>query len=558
MLNSRIIQLEAVVSNQIAAGEVVERPASVVKELLENSIDAGATKIEVEIEGGGIHLIRVRDNGSGILREDLPLAFLRHATSKIQTREDLTSIQSLGFRGEALASIASVSRSRLISRALNQESAWQIQIQNDLSYGIQPAAHPQGTTIEVADLFYNTPVRRKFLRSEKTEFQAIDDILKRLSLAYPSIGFTLKHQQRQIRSFTAISSPKEEMSRIGKICGLQFIEQAIGFSTENNGMQLKGWLAPPQLGHRHADCQYFFVNQRMVKDRLLSHALKSVYQQEPQYVEGTYPSYVLFLTIDPKEVDVNVHPTKQEVRFSESRFVHDFITKCIAMALTKRQEIAQPVPTQVSSNTVASVFPTKASFSREEVVGHIFSEKKAAIASTPKIASFFLQRYGFSEDEKGVILIDLIKSKSSLIRFYLENEWGHVPQKTLLFPLPIALKAGVNLTQEKLNLLESIGLFFRMENRSSLVLLAQPSFLEEEELGRSLSHFISGMPLHWTREAVCQCFADCPSLQSLHKLLKSGFADHLENWLDKVPTGMWIRLTHQKLQSFFELKIQEV
>ena len=321
---NKIEKLSPLLANQIAAGEVIERPAAVVKELVENSLDAGATKIELDIEQGGMRLIRVRDNGAGIPKEDLGLALSRHATSKIKKLTDLEKIMSLGFRGEALASISSVSRLTLTS-AVADASGHQIKTEGtDQISDSQPAAHPQGTTIEVRDLFFNTPARKKFLRTEKTEFEHIDELVKRIALSVFNVNFTLKHNQKLIRQYRVANTLLEREQRVSSLCGATFIENALRIESEITGLKLSGWAALPTFSRAQADLQYFYVNGRIVRDKLVNHAVRQAYQ-DVMY-GNRYPAFVLFLEIPPEQVDVNVHPTKHEVRFRESRLVHDFVT----------------------------------------------------------------------------------------------------------------------------------------------------------------------------------------------------------------------------------------
>jgi DNA mismatch repair protein MutL len=318
-------------ANQIAAGEVVERPASVVKELLENSLDAGATKIEVDIEKGGHKRIRIKDNGSGIVKSELQLALSRHATSKITTLDDLEQILSLGFRGEALASISSVSRLTLTSRTESQGEAWQAYCEGrEMAVNIQPAAHPVGTTIDVADLFYNTPARRKFLRTEKTEFQHIEEVIKRIALSYPKVSFVLKHNDKVVKRFIA-DKAGSLATRIGAVVGQKFVQNAVHISTEYEGLHIDAWLGNEAMLRSSNDCQFSFVNGRGMRDKLIMHAIRQAYESVWGVVEQ--PSFVVYLTVNPKDVDVNVHPAKHEVRFQQGRLVHDFICKTVSDAL---------------------------------------------------------------------------------------------------------------------------------------------------------------------------------------------------------------------------------
>jgi DNA mismatch repair protein MutL len=328
----RIQLLSQRLSNQIAAGEVVERPASVVKELLENSLDAGADRIDIELEQGGVKLVRIRDNGSGVDKDDLPLALSRHATSKISTLDDLERIVSLGFRGEALASISSVSRLNMTSRRHDADKAWQVETEGrDMASTVSPAAHPPGTSVEVRDLFFNTPARRKFLRTEQTEFQRIEDMVKRVALSRFDVQFTVQHNQRVVHRFDRAQTLQERQRRVAQICGPAFIDNALFIELESNGMRLWGWVALPTFSRSQPDLQYFFVNGRVIRDKLVSHALKQAYRDV--LFHGRHPAFVLYLELDPAVVDVNVHPTKHEVRFRDGRLVHDFLFSALHRAL---------------------------------------------------------------------------------------------------------------------------------------------------------------------------------------------------------------------------------
>ncbi len=311
-------------ANQIAAGEVVERPSSVVKELLENCLDAGAKRIDIDVEQGGVKRLQIRDDGHGIAADQLPLALARHATSKIAILEDLEGVASLGFRGEALASISSVSRLTLTSRAADAEQAWQVEAEGrDMQPRVQPAAHPVGTTVEVCDLFFNTPARRKFLRTEKTEFDHLQDVIKRMALARFDVGFHLRHNGKTILALHPAQDDVSQARRIAAVCGDAFLEQAMPINVERNGLHLWGWVGLPTFSRSKADMQHFYVNGRVVSDRLVAHAVRQAYR-DVMY-GGRHPAFVLFLELDPATVDVNVHPTKHEVRFRENRSVHDFL-----------------------------------------------------------------------------------------------------------------------------------------------------------------------------------------------------------------------------------------
>ncbi|MDH1632626.1 DNA mismatch repair endonuclease MutL [Pseudomonas mosselii] len=344
---SRIQLLSPRLANQIAAGEVVERPASVAKELLENSLDSGARRIEVEVEQGGVKLLRVRDNGSGIAPDDLPLALARHATSKIRELEDLEGVLSLGFRGEALASISSVARLTLTSRTADASEAWQVETEGrEMTPRVQPAAHPVGTSVEVRDLFFNTPARRKFLKAEKTEFDHLQEVIRRLALARFDVGFHLRHNGKTIFSLHEAADEMARARRVGTICGPGFLEQALPIDVERNGLRLWGWVGLPTFSRSQADLQYFFVNGRAVRDKLVAHAVRQAYRDV--LFNGRHPTFVLFLECDPTGVDVNVHPTKHEVRFREGRTVHDFLYGTLHRALADvrpEDQLAAPAAT---------------------------------------------------------------------------------------------------------------------------------------------------------------------------------------------------------------------
>jgi len=345
---NRIHILSPRLANQIAAGEVVERPASVIKELIENSVDAGARQLDVEVENGGIKLMRVRDDGKGINKDDLPLALSRHATSKIENLDDLEAVATLGFRGEALASISSVARLTLTSNDGSDASGWSVYAEGrDMAARITPAGHPQGTSVEVRDLFFNTPARRKFLRTEKTEYSRLEDVLKRLALSRFQLGFSLKNNGRVVHSWRPATSQAEQERRVAQICGPLFMENCVHVDIERSGLRLWGWVALPTFSRSQADLQHFYVNGRAIRDKLITHAVKQAYQDVLYH--GRHPAYVLYLELAAGNVDVNVHPTKHEVRFRDSRLVHDFLFRSLhkALADVRPEAGSREVPTKV-------------------------------------------------------------------------------------------------------------------------------------------------------------------------------------------------------------------
>lgn len=335
--------LPARLANQIAAGEVVERPASVVKELVENSLDSGATRIDIDIEKGGAKMIRVRDNGKGIVKDELALALSRHATSKIHTLDDLEAIVSLGFRGEALASISSVARLTMTSRPATQDQAWAAHSEGrDMQVKLQPAAHPIGTSVEALDLFFNTPARRKFLRTEKTEFTHIDELLKRIALSRFDVTINLRHNGKVIRQYRAAKTQVQAEKRIAAVCGNPFVRHMLKIELEHQGLKLHGWITTPEGARQQSDLQYCYVNGRMMRDKLINHAIRQSY--ETSLRPDQFATYVLFIELDPHQVDVNVHPAKHEVRFHQARLVHDFIYQALSDGLAQSKQIdAAPI-----------------------------------------------------------------------------------------------------------------------------------------------------------------------------------------------------------------------
>lgn len=370
--------LPARLANQIAAGEVVERPASVVKELVENSLDSGATRIDIDIEKGGAKMIRVRDNGKGIVKDELALALSRHATSKIHTLDDLEAIVSLGFRGEALASISSVARLTMTSRPATQDQAWAAHSEGrDMQVKLQPAAHPIGTSVEVLDLFFNTPARRKFLRTEKTEFTHIDELLKRIALSRFDVTINLRHNGKMIRQYRAAKTQVQAEKRIAAVCGNPFVRHMLKIELEHQGLKLHGWITTPEGARQQSDLQYCYVNGRMMRDKLINHAIRQSY--ETSLRPDQFATYVLFIELDPHQVDVNVHPAKHEVRFHQARLVHDFIYQALSDGLAQSKQIdAAPIK--------------QSAFHQSEVIHHqsevIHHQQDSSNSGIGEVASF--------------------------------------------------------------------------------------------------------------------------------------------------------------------------
>ena len=347
MTETRIRLLPDTLANQIAAGEVVERPASVVKELVENALDAGATRVEIDLEEGGVRLIRVRDDGGGIAPEELSLAVQRHATSKIASLDDLEAVATLGFRGEALPSIASVSRFRIASRRSGEAHGHALDVEGGQLGNPAPSAEPTGTTVEVRDLFFNTPARRKFLRAERTELGHIEEWLRSLALARPGVELRLSHNGKPLRRYRGGDDALIADDRLLQTLGEEFTRHAIAIDHEAAGLRLSGWIAQPAYNRPSADQQFLYVNGRAVRDRSVAHAVKLAYSDVLYH--GRQPAYVLFLDIDPRRVDVNVHPAKHEVRFRDARLVHDFVHRTLKEALAETRAGQEPAGNPASA-----------------------------------------------------------------------------------------------------------------------------------------------------------------------------------------------------------------
>jgi len=342
-MSRRILQLSALIANQIAAGEVIERPASVVKELLENALDAKASQITIDIGYGGLNQIRISDNGLGIVAEDLPLAMAAHATSKITHLNDLYAVTSMGFRGEALASIASIARVTISSRPASQQHGMQLDNRDQFTH-LTPCARSQGTTVDVRDIFYNAPVRKKFLKTEKGEYQLIDSLVRRFALSAPHIAINLQHNGKSQLQLPAAINEQSRLQRINRIMGKQFLEHALELDAEQAGYRLQGWICGADYQRSQSDKLLMYINGRMVKDKLLQHAVRQAY--EDLLPPGRYPVGLLYLTVNPEEVDVNVHPTKHEVRFQQARLVHDFISSQLRKLLTTGKSPDHYIPQQ--------------------------------------------------------------------------------------------------------------------------------------------------------------------------------------------------------------------
>ncbi|ALG66694.1 DNA mismatch repair endonuclease MutL [Beggiatoa leptomitoformis] len=489
------------VANQIAAGEVIERPASVVKELLENSLDAGADQIEIDIEKGGIGLIRIRDNGCGIREAELPLAVSRHATNKIKELTDLEKLHSLGFRGEALASIASVSHFVIHSHFYNAENGYSLLL-NTLSDEviIEPVAHPIGTTVEVRELFYNTPARRKFLRAEKTEFGHIQEIVKRLALSRFNVSFNLRHQGKTTVSLKKTDDETSRLLRIGSLCGTEFMQTALTVSNENSAMRLSGWISPPSHARGQADQQYFFVNGRIVRDKLVNHAVRQAYSDV--LYGGRHPCYVLYLDIDPSEVDVNVHPTKHEVRFVQSGWVHHLLVSSLQQTLEQTRpqatvniadNIDKPLISAPKVSPTTSPYPsyqpallmsTPLAVQENQQLYHALSQ---AIPTTeqpiPPLGYARTQLHGIfiiAENAQGLILVDMHAAHERITYERMKTAWEthRLTAQYLLMPVMVSVsETEADQAETFIETFTRLGFEITRSGRESLLVRQVPQLL---------------------------------------------------------------------------------
>ncbi|WP_029134425.1 DNA mismatch repair endonuclease MutL [Sedimenticola selenatireducens] len=529
----RIQALPAQLINQIAAGEVVERPASVIKELVENSLDAGATRIDVDIEQGGGKLIRVRDNGGGIHPEDLRLALSRHATSKIASLEELERVSSMGFRGEALPSISSVSRLSIASRATGQEGGWSVSSDGgDQFVDPVPSAHPQGTTVEVRDLFYNTPARRKFMRTEKTEFGHIETQLKRLALSRFDVSFSLSHNRKEVFTLPLASQILEQERRLAGLLGASFLEQVIHLDWDQAGLALRGWVARPVFSRSQADMQYFYVNGRMVRDKLVTHAVRQAFQDV--LFHGRHPAYVLYLDLDPLQVDVNVHPAKHEVRFRDGRMVHGFIYSTLHKLLAETrpgQEIDRSTgeirQVEVDQRTVplAAVPPAyqrplgfqvqerHASYQPSFDMQHPspmppVTEGEAAADEVPPLGFALAQLKGIyilAENASGLVLVDMHAAHERITyeRFKRALLEGGVSRQPLLVPVSVSVSSReADLAEVQQPLFGELGMEVDRIGAETLVVRAIPVLLQGADAEKLLRDILSDIVVHGSSERI--------------------------------------------------------
>ncbi len=545
---SRIRLLSSRLANQIAAGEVVERPASVAKELLENSLDAGASRVEVEVESGGARLIRIRDDGIGIPSADMTLALARHATSKITSLEDLEEVGSLGFRGEALASIGSVSRLVLTSNNAEEgsEGCSAVCEGREMEVQIKPAAHPRGTTVEVRDLFFNTPARRKFLRTEKTEFGHLEEVLKRLALSRFDVAFNLRHNGKAVHSLKAATTLAEQGRRVASVCGPAFMEQAVVIESDASPYRLTGWVGLPTFSRSQADLQYFFVNGRIVRDKLVAHAIKQAYRDVLYH--GRHPAFVLYLELDPALVDVNVHPTKHEVRFRDGRAVHNFLFSTLHRALADLRPGAEPGLADGTARPSVAVDGMAVDTATGEMraqgalswdvsrAGNAMSGGRAPLAVGPARVTEQLQGYAklygsnspipetpadipplgyalaqlkgiyiLSENAFGLVLVDMHAAHERITYEGLKTSRAAegVRSQPLLVPQSVAVsQREVSVAETHAELFRNLGMAVETGGEESLVIRSVPALLRDSDLEMLLRDVLADLVEYGSSERI--------------------------------------------------------
>lgn len=534
----RIHQLPIQLVNQIAAGEVVERPASVIKELLENSLDAGASRVEIDVEQGGIKLIRVRDNGCGIYRDDLSLALSRHATSKISSLQELETVTSMGFRGEALPSIASVSRIQLISRDESSNSGWMISNPGELDGQPPiPASHPVGTTVEVRDLFYNTPARRKFLRTEKTELGHIDALVKKLALSRFDVAFQLRSNRREILALPVAASQVERERRLALLLGPVFLEQALYLQEQSAGLLLNGWVAHPTFSRSQADMQYFYVNGRSVRDKLVTHAVRQAYRDVLYH--GRHPVYVLNLELDPRMVDVNVHPTKHEVRFRDGRNVHDFLFRALHRALAETSPgasfdrstgeisvVHEPPDEKQALDSIGSTLfdrkpqqaPFKFQVSDQRSVYRAgyemqsptrrLGERMEESASAPPLGYALAQLkniYILAENDAGLVLVDMHAAHERIIYERLKKSLAaeRIRSQPLLVPVTVLVsRQEADLAESQSPFFKQLGMTVERLGEETLVMREVPVMLQGSDYEALLRDLLADLVVFGNSERI--------------------------------------------------------
>lgn len=583
--------LDPYLTSQIAAGEVIERPSSVVKELVENSLDAQATVIAVDIAQGGMQHIIVRDNGAGICREDLILALSRHATSKIKSFDDLNSISSLGFRGEALASISSVARLSLASKT-KDDSGWQVIAEsNDQEARIQPIAHPQGTTVEVCELFFNVPVRRKFLRSQQTEFRHIEELFHKIVLSRFDIEFSLKHNAKLIAHFNRATTKEEQRYRIAAICGETFVNESRYLAAENFGLRLSGWISRPTFSRSQSDLQYCYINGRIVRDKLLTRAIRCGYQDV--MFGDRHPVVILYLEIDPAMIDVNVHPTKTEVRFRDSREVYSFVYKSIReaiapMGVTKFDLLRPNTSKYLSSTdiknqiiTIKAAEKTNETIPTSGVTDQLTTEIKnfpdnnneqlSMVTKTPILGYAIAQLQGIyiiAQNANGLVLIDMHAAHERIIYENIKKTYaeGAMLAQNLLLPISVTLRnTDFNFVIKNKELFSKFNILLEESGNNNVVVRRVPILLKGIDVAMLIqdviADFVANDIVTKPIEHIFKIFASAACKRSVkaNKILSIPEMNALLRNLEQTERGdqcghgrpTWLQITIDQLDKMF-------
>lgn len=577
--------------NQIAAGEVVERPASVVKELLENALDAGASRIQLDIEEGGIRLIRIRDDGHGMPRDELPLSVARHATSKISSLDDLEHVASLGFRGEALPSIGSVARLNITSRTADMTEAARIEGDGTGRYSSPaPAAHPQGTTIEVRELFFNTPARRKFMRTEITEFGHVQQVVERIALSRFNLDLRLTHNGKPVINIAAARDANGEDRRIAAVCGQAFIDNAVRIEHEAAGLKLFGWVGLPTFSRSQADLQHFFVNGRMVRDKVIAHAVRQAFQDV--LFHGRHPAFVLFLEMDPAGVDVNAHPTKHEVRFRDGRRVHDFLFRTLHQVLSQTRPAAA-AESKVNAIAGAGMGPASHGFQAlrgnaeplANTIGlqaQLYSVPQADLSQgvrdealpeslAPPMGYALAQLHGIyilAATDSGLVVVDMHAAHERVMyeRFKQQLAQGSVPVQPLLVPERVGVaRREADLAEEHAVELAGAGFELERGGPETVVLRAVPAALKDHDLVRLTRDVLSDIAEHGASDRIARAIdialgtSACHTSMRAHRRLTIPEMNALLRDMERTPRAdqcnhgrpTWFRLTMDQLDAMF-------
>jgi DNA mismatch repair protein MutL len=587
--------LPSMLANQIAAGEVIERPSSVIKELVENSIDAGATEIHIEMQEGGKSFIRIRDNGNGISKDDLSLALAPHATSKVYTLDELEAVASMGFRGEALASIGSVAKVKILSKHISSDDAWQI---NNTANDIMPAAHINGTTIEVAELFYNTPARRKFLKKDNTEYLHIFELLKKYMLCYFNIAFKVIHNGKEIKSLFAADDGQLKYNRVLDLYSREFIENAIYVDENVGDAHLWGWVASPRYNRARADMQSFYINGRIIKDKIVNHAVKSAYKDV--MFGNRYPAFLLYLDMDHREVDVNVHPAKSEVRFRNQRFIYDFLYGKVKKTITTSADVQAD---DSDENTYSEDFGSSnnnplniGNMSLDiEVKADSFDDKQELNFSShaetisdshiplPQSNNQKLDERGglgqaicqihgiyiLSQVEGGVVLVDMHAAHERILYEEMKTTWHADAQKfkqTLLMPMTCQLAINqVATIDENLEVFEKLGFDISIVADDAVLVRTTPNYVKDKDIKDLISNVATELSTSGKTKSVEFYLNHILATVSCHAAVRANDKltlpemNHLLRQMETVENSgqcnhgrpTWVRLSNSQLDNFF-------